>query len=34
MQRAQIDLDDFGAADFFSAVVLQPPQISLASITS
>ena len=34
MQRAQIDLDDFGAADFFSAVDLQPAQISLASITS
>ena len=33
MQR-QIDLDDFGAADFFSAVDLLPPQISLASITS
>jgi hypothetical protein len=29
MQRAQIDLDDFGATDFFSAVDLPAPQISI-----
>lgn len=33
MQRAQINLDDFGAADFFSAVGLPMPQISLVNIT-
>jgi hypothetical protein len=33
MQRAQINLDDFGATDFFSAVRLPEPQISLACIT-
>ncbi len=33
MQRAQIDLKDFGASDFFSAVGLPKPQISLACIT-
>jgi hypothetical protein len=33
MQRARINLDDFGATDFFSAVGLPEPQISLASIT-
>jgi hypothetical protein len=33
MQRAQINLDDFGATDFFSAVGLPEPQISLACIT-
>jgi hypothetical protein len=33
MQRAKIDLDDFGAADFFSAVGLPKPQISLAAVT-
>ena len=33
MQRAEIDLDDFGASDFFTAVGLPPPQISLVSIT-
>lgn len=33
MQRARINLDDFGAADFFSAVGLPKPQISLACIT-
>jgi hypothetical protein len=33
MQRAQINLDDFGATDFFSAVGLQKPQISLSAIT-
>ncbi len=33
MQRAQINLDDFGATDFFSAVGLPKPQISLANIT-
>ncbi len=33
MQRAQINLDDFGANDFFSAVGLPSPQISLAHIT-
>jgi hypothetical protein len=33
MQRAQINLEDFGAADFFSAVGLHKPQISLADIT-
>jgi hypothetical protein len=34
MQRAQINLDDFGATDFFSAVGLPEPRISLASITN
>jgi hypothetical protein len=33
MQRAGINLDDFGATDFFSAVGLPEPQISLAWIT-
>jgi hypothetical protein len=33
MQRARINLDDFGATDFFSAVGLPKPQISLAWIT-
>ncbi len=33
MQRAKINLDDFGATDFFSAVGLPEPQISLAFIT-
>jgi hypothetical protein len=33
MRRAKINLDDFGAADFFSAVGLPGPQISLARIT-
>ncbi len=34
MQRAQINLVDFGATDFFSAVDLPAPQISLATITA
>jgi hypothetical protein len=33
MQRAQINLDDFGATDFFTAVGLPKPQISLTGIT-
>jgi len=33
MRRAEIDLKDFGASDFFSAVGLPKPQISLACIT-
>jgi len=33
MQRAKINLDDFGAVDFFSTVGLPKPQISLACIT-
>jgi len=33
MQRAEINLEDFGATDFFSAVGLPKPQISLAHIT-
>jgi len=33
MQRAQINLDDFGATDFFSTVGLPKPQISLPGIT-
>jgi hypothetical protein len=33
MQRAKINLDDFGATDFFSAVGLPMPQISLAYVT-
>jgi hypothetical protein len=33
MQRAQINLDDFGATDFFSAVGLPLPQISVVNIT-
>jgi hypothetical protein len=33
MQRAKINLEDFGATDFFSAVALPKPQISLAYIT-
>jgi hypothetical protein len=33
MQRAEINLDDFGATDFFSTVGLPEPQISLAITT-
>jgi hypothetical protein len=33
MQRAKINLEDFGATDFFSAVGLPKPQISLTYIT-
>lgn len=33
MQRAEINLEDFGATDFFSAVGLPKPQPSLAYIT-
>jgi hypothetical protein len=33
MQRAKINLEDFGATDFFSAVGLPKPQISLVNIT-
>jgi hypothetical protein len=33
MQRAEINLEDFGAADFFSAVGLPEPQISFADST-
>jgi hypothetical protein len=33
MQRAGINLDDLGATDFFSAVGLPKPQISLAYVT-
>lgn len=33
IQRAGINLDDLGAADFFSAVGLKMPQISLALLT-
>ena len=33
IQRAGIDLDDLGATDFFTAVGLQRPQISLAVLT-
>lgn len=33
IQRAEINLDDLGAADFFSAVGLVRPQISLAVLT-
>jgi len=33
MQRAEINLDDFGATDFFSAVGLPEPQISFADST-
>ncbi len=33
MQRAQINLDDFGATDFFSAVGLPMPQISIVIVT-
>lgn len=33
IQRASINLDDLGAADFFSAVGLEMPQISLALLT-
>jgi hypothetical protein len=33
MQRAQINLADFGATDFFSAVGLPGPQISLVNVT-
>ena len=32
MQRAQINLQDFGATDFFSAVGLPKPQISLTYV--
>lgn len=33
MQRAEINLDDLGATDFFSAVLLPKPQISLVLVT-
>jgi hypothetical protein len=33
MQRAEINLEDFGATDFFSTVALPEPQISLANGT-
>jgi hypothetical protein len=33
MQRAEINLEDFGATDFFSAVGLLKPQISLVNVT-
>lgn len=33
MQRAEINLDDFGATDFFSVIRLPKPQISLSEIT-
>jgi hypothetical protein len=33
IQRAEINLDDLGATDFFSAVGLEKPQISLAAFT-
>ena len=33
MQRAKINLEDFGATDFFSAVGLPKPRISLAYVT-
>jgi hypothetical protein len=33
MQRAEIDLVEFGATDFFEAVGLPAPQISLEIIT-
>jgi hypothetical protein len=33
MQRAEINLEDLGATDFFSAVGLPKPQISLAYVT-
>ena len=33
MQRAKINLEDFGAADFFSAVELPMPQISFVNVT-
>ncbi|MEW6405396.1 MAG: hypothetical protein AB1649_26695, partial [Chloroflexota bacterium] len=33
MQRAKINLEDFGASDFFSAVGLPEPQLSLSPIT-
>jgi hypothetical protein len=33
MQRADINLDDLGATDFFSAVGLDKPQISPATFT-
>jgi hypothetical protein len=33
MQRAEINLEDFGATDFFSAVALPEPQISFANGT-
>jgi hypothetical protein len=33
MLRAEINLEDLGATDFFSAVGLQKPQISLAHVT-
>ena len=34
MQRADIDLADFGAIDFFSAVGLPQPQISVVNVTA
>ena len=33
MQRAKINLDDFGATNFFSTIGLSKPQISLSKIT-
>lgn len=33
MQRANINLEDFGATDFFSAVGLPKPQIALVNVT-
>lgn len=33
MQRAKINLDDFGATNFFSTIGLSKPQISLSEIT-
>ncbi len=33
IQRAEINLDDLGATDFFSAVGLEKPQISLTAFT-
>jgi hypothetical protein len=33
MQRAEINLDDFGATNFFSTIGLPEPQISLSEIT-
>ena len=33
IQRAEINLEDLGAADFFSAVGLEKPQISPFALT-
>ena len=33
MQRAEINLEDLGATDFFSAVGLPKPRISLVYVT-